>query len=189
MSTHIVTHPVNMSEERLTNDEVSFSTVLSQKQTRSFHRANTNDVYVCGVQFLTRLSTLLTSTHAQAHGSIFLTQKPLPAEPEPSSSSSSGADSGKVLIRATNGAGRPKKYTSTSTSASKVSKSKSSTTDAGAKPKIRFATLVASSDLEAFYTRYADVCKKGMEGLRKRDKKKAKERAKAKKKGKTGAGT
>ncbi|KIW69470.1 hypothetical protein PV04_05346 [Phialophora macrospora] len=135
-------------------------------------------------EFLTRLSTLLTSTHAQAHGSIFLTQKPLPADPEPSSP---GEDSAQILIRATNGAGRPKKHTSTSTS--KVSKSKSNTTGAGVEPKIRFATLVAASDLEAFYTRYADVCKKGMEGLRKRDKKKAKERAKAKKKGKTSAGT
>ena len=33
-------------------------------------------------------------------------------------------------------------------------------------------------DLEAFYGRYADVCKKGMEGLRKRDKKKAKAKKK-----------
>jgi signal recognition particle subunit SRP14 len=38
-------------------------------------------------------------------------------------------------------------------------------------------------NLAGFYTRYAEVCKKGMEGLRKRDKKKAKKR-----KGKAGAG-
>ncbi|OCT47602.1 putative signal recognition particle 14kD protein [Cladophialophora carrionii] len=142
-------------------------------------------------EFLTRLSTLLTSTHAQAHGSIYLTQKPLLAAAEPDSASAGAADNpAQILIRATNGVGRPQK----STAASKVSRSKakSSTAVAAAaadtKPKIRFATLVAVSDLESFYTRYADVCKRGMEGLRKRDKKKAKERAKAKKKGKTGVG-
>lgn len=44
--------------------------------------------------------------------------------------------------------------------------------------------MVDNSDLESFFTKYAEACKKGMEGLRKRDKKKAKEKAKAKKKGK-----
>ncbi len=46
--------------------------------------------------------------------------------------------------------------------------------------------MVESSELDAFFTKYAEVCKKGMEALRKRDKKKAKEKAKAKKKGKSG---
>jgi signal recognition particle subunit SRP14 len=45
------------------------------------------------------------------------------------------------------------------------------------------STIVEAANLAAFYTRYAEVCKKGMEGLRKRDKKKAKRR-----KGKAGAG-
>ena len=49
---------------------------------------------------------------------------------------------------------------------------------------MKLATVVDAAALEAFYGRYAEVCKKGMEGLRKRDKKKAKEKAKAKKKGK-----
>ena len=41
------------------------------------------------------------------------------------------------------------------------------------------------SELEGFYRRYADVCKKGMEGLRKRDRKakKRKEKEKGKKSG------
>jgi len=52
---------------------------------------------------------------------------------------------------------------------------------------LKIATVVEIADLESFYARYAEVCKKGMEGLRKRDKKKAKEKAKAKKKGKTAA--
>ena len=44
-------------------------------------------------------------------------------------------------------------------------------------------------DLEGFYRRYAEVCKKGMEGLRKRDRKgrKKKEREKGKDKEKKGA--
>ena len=45
------------------------------------------------------------------------------------------------------------------------------------------STIVEAADLPGFYTRYAEVCKKGMEGLRKRDKKKAKKR-----KGKGGLG-
>jgi signal recognition particle subunit SRP14 len=49
--------------------------------------------------------------------------------------------------------------------------------------KEKMATVVEAADLSGFYTRYAEVCKKGMEGLRKRDKKKAKKR-----KGKGGAG-
>lgn len=54
-------------------------------------------------------------------------------------------------------------------------------------PKVKLATVVDVADLDTFYARYAEVCKKGMEGLRKRDKKKAKVKAKAKKKGKGGA--
>ncbi|EXJ59818.1 hypothetical protein A1O7_03965 [Cladophialophora yegresii CBS 114405] len=158
-----------MSQDRLSNDEAKTLTTVSDGG---------------GLQFLARLSTLLTSTHAQAHGSIYLTQKPLPTDPDSSSTGapSADSDSAQILIRATNGVGRPKK----ATSASKVSKSNSRAADSSTRPKIRFATVVAVSDLESFYARYADVCKKGMEGLRKRDKKKAKERAKAKKKGKTG---
>ncbi|KAJ9611267.1 hypothetical protein H2200_004450 [Cladophialophora chaetospira] len=133
--------------------------------------------------FLTRLTSLLTSTHAQSHGSIYLTQKPLPPSTDASTTSQSAPQ---ILIRATNGVGKPKK---SSPSTSKASKSKSTTTSttASTKPKIKFATVVDVAELEGFYARYAEVCKKGMEGLRKRDKKKAKERAKAKKKGKSGA--
>ncbi|ETI29331.1 hypothetical protein G647_01784 [Cladophialophora carrionii CBS 160.54] len=139
-------------------------------------------------EFLARLSTLLTSTHAQAHGSIYLTQKPLFAAADPDSASAAAADSAQILVRATNGVGRLQKSTAVSKASKPKAKSSTPVAAADTKPKIRFATLVAMSDLESFYTRYADVCKKGMEGLRKRDKKKAKERAKAKKKGKTGAG-
>ena len=42
------------------------------------------------------------------------------------------------------------------------------------------STLVEMDEVAVFYQKYSEVCKKGMESLRKRDKKKAK----AKKKGK-----
>jgi signal recognition particle subunit SRP14 len=56
---------------------------------------------------------------------------------------------------------------------------------AGEKEKI--STIVQPDDLESFFSRYAEVCKKGMEGLRKRDrsKKKKKDKKKVKKEGET----
>ncbi|KIW43424.1 uncharacterized protein PV06_04531 [Exophiala oligosperma] len=111
-------------------------------------------------KFLSGLAQLFNSTHSQAHGSVFLTQKPLSTE----------IPSSQILIRATNGLSK----------AHRTPKTKST--------KLRLATVVETAGLDTFYTRYAEVCKKGMEALRKRDKKKAKEKAKAKKKNKgTGA--
>lgn len=121
-------------------------------------------------QFLSSLGSLLTSTTSSSHGSVFLTQKPMPTSDDSKLSS-------QVLIRATNGA-------TTAKPKSKVSKEKQHSS----KQKIKLATVVEATDLDSFYTKYADVCKKGMEGMRKRDKKKAKEKAKAAKKKKgTGA--
>jgi len=105
-------------------------------------------------EFLTRLTTLLNTTHTSSHGSVFLTQKPL-------ASTEDTAPPSQILIRATNGKSKPHRKL-------------------GEKQKL--STVVEIADLAPFYTRYAEVCKKGMEGLRKRDKKKAK-----KKKGKVGA--
>lgn len=47
--------------------------------------------------------------------------------------------------------------------------------------KIKLSTVVNPDDLDAFYTRYAESCKVGMSGLKKRDKKKAKQVKKKKK--------
>ena len=74
------------------------------------------------------------------------------------------------MIRATNGLSKTHRTPKTKTKSA----------------KLRLATVVDTADLDTFYTRYADVCKKGMEALRKRDKKKAKEKAKAKKKNNKG---
>ncbi|EXJ85658.1 hypothetical protein A1O1_06024 [Capronia coronata CBS 617.96] len=127
-------------------------------------------------EFLNRLTVLLSSTHSESHGSVYLTQKPLIPTTADSSSSSPSPPS-QILVRATNGLSKPHR----------TAKPKSKSADSG-KPKVKLATVVEVADLDAFYARYAEVCKKGMEGLRKRDKKKAKEKAKAKKKGKAATG-
>jgi len=133
-------------------------------------------------EFLTRLTTLFSSTHAAAHGSVYLTQKALDTESSTPTSSPDSSPSPQILVRATNGLSKPHR-TAKPTSSSRSNPNPRSSSDS-ASAKIKLATVVEVGDLEAFYARYAEVCKKGMEGLRKRDKKKAKEKAKAKKKGK-----
>ena len=71
-----------------------------------------------------------------------------------------------ILIRASNGK-------------SKVNREK----------KVKLSTVVQPDELEGFYTKYAEVCKAGMSGLKKRDRKGAKEKLKAKKKQGAGIGT
>lgn len=66
-----------------------------------------------------------------------------------------------VLIRATNG--KSKKHR-----------------EAGEKVKI--STIVQPDKLDAFYARYAEVCRAGMSGLKKRDKKRKRVKEKARKK-------
>ncbi|KAK1147381.1 hypothetical protein N8T08_001462 [Aspergillus melleus] len=122
-------------------------------------------------EFFTSLTTLLTNTSQKARGSIFLTQKPLLAS-NPSSETSTTPS---ILIRATDGntnAPNPK------SAKEGDAKKKSSLTS----QKVKLSTVVAPEELEAFYTRYAEVCKAGMTGLKKRDRKRGKA------KGKGGAG-
>lgn len=49
--------------------------------------------------------------------------------------------------------------------------------------KVKLSTVVQPDDLEAFYARYADVCKGGMQALKKRDRSKRKKAKAGKKKG------
>jgi len=49
--------------------------------------------------------------------------------------------------------------------------------------KIRLSTLVEAEALEAFYARYAEVCKAGMVALKPRDRSKKKAKARKKKGG------
>lgn len=49
--------------------------------------------------------------------------------------------------------------------------------------KIKLSTIVQPDQLDAFYVRYAEACRAGMSGLKKRDKKKGKKDKKKKKRG------
>lgn len=85
-----------------------------------------------------------------------LTQKPLIDVPGATTTNSQPS----ILIRATDGntnAPNPKSASKNG----KITKNKST--------KIKLSTVVSPDDLEAFYTRYAEVCKAGMTGLKKRD--------------------
>jgi signal recognition particle subunit SRP14 len=57
--------------------------------------------------------------------------------------------------------------------------------------KIKLSTVVEADALEGFYSKYAEVCKASMSGLKKRDRRGAKEKQRAKKKqgAAAGAGT
>ncbi|KAB8261208.1 signal recognition particle, SRP14 subunit [Aspergillus pseudonomiae] len=115
-------------------------------------------------EFFSSLADLLSKTSQKARGSVFLTQKPLIDTTASSENASSSRPS--ILIRATDGntnAPNPKN--------NKVEKKKTVS-------KVKLSTIVAPEDLEAFYTRYAEVCKAGMTGLKKRDRKKGKAKAK-----------
>lgn len=98
----------------------------------------------------------------QDHGSIHLSQKryiPPNAQPQPEDAPLQPAA---LLIRASNG------------------KSK----DHRAKgEKIKISTIVEPDQLDGFYTRYAEVCRGGMAGLKPRDRKKASAKKKKKKGG------
>ena len=56
------------------------------------------------------------------------------------------------------------------------------------KDKIKISTVVQPEQLEAFYARYAETCKSGMTGLKKRDRSGQKAKARAKARKKKGAG-
>ena len=49
--------------------------------------------------------------------------------------------------------------------------------------KLKLSTIVQPDDVEAFFSRYAEVCKAGMQSLRKRDRSKRKKDRSKKKKG------
>lgn len=46
-------------------------------------------------------------------------------------------------------------------------------------PKVKLSTVVEPADVDSFFVRYADVCKAGMVGMKKRDRS-AKKKGKAK---------
>ncbi|PGG95644.1 hypothetical protein AJ79_09935 [Helicocarpus griseus UAMH5409] len=119
-------------------------------------------------EFFNALKALLQKQSTRARGSIFLTQKRLPA-PSTSSDTPASTDTtttaptvpSPVLIRATNGQHKA--------------------------AKVKASTIVQPGDIEGFFLRYAEICKGGMVGMKKRDrsgKKKGKGKGKKEKEGK-----
>ncbi|KAK4998802.1 hypothetical protein LTR66_002030 [Elasticomyces elasticus] len=124
-------------------------------------------------EFFDRLSVLLEAGQQKSHGSIYLTQKRLSYELDAASSLSTDkvADDPTwdlhppqpmpVIIRATDGKDKKRRA-----------------------EKVRFSTVVQPDQLAAFYARYAEVCKGGMQALKKRDRsKRKKDKAKKRKLG------
>ncbi|KAF2160603.1 hypothetical protein M409DRAFT_28990 [Zasmidium cellare ATCC 36951] len=128
-------------------------------------------------EFFTQLATLLEKTQQKGHGSVFLTQKRLShdtAAKSPPPGTKVADDSLwdlnppnplPILIRATDGDSQSK---------DKVKN----------KNKVKISTVVQPDDIEAFFARYAEVCKAGMQSLKKRDRsKRKKDKSKKKKAG------
>ncbi|OQE29967.1 hypothetical protein PENSTE_c002G09793 [Penicillium steckii] len=105
-------------------------------------------------EFFSSLTDLLAKTTEKARGSVTLSQKPLIENVTNSQPS--------ILIRATDG----------NTSAPRVKKDGKVVKGKASKAtRVKFSTVVTADELEAFYTRYAEICKTGMTGLKKRDRK------------------
>ncbi|KAF2031059.1 signal recognition particle, SRP9/SRP14 subunit [Setomelanomma holmii] len=126
-------------------------------------------------EFFTQLANLFEHNRKKGHGSIYLTQKRLAFD-----SSSTPPTPTKVaddplwdthpenplpiLIRASNNGSSKRKGT-----------------DRGDINKIVLSTVVKPDGLDGFFVRYAEACKTGMTGLKKRDRKKGKKDKKKKK--------
>lgn len=123
-------------------------------------------------EFFNKLGELFTTRKGKDHGSVFLTQKRMthgldaattggdegdatssPSSPPPPSSYP-------IIVRATNG---------------------KSGDDRKAGKKVKLSTVVPSDALDAFYLRYAEICKAGMLALKPRDRSKRKTKGKKKK--------
>ncbi|PIA95804.1 hypothetical protein CB0940_10635 [Cercospora beticola] len=128
-------------------------------------------------EFFINLTSLVSKVQEKGHGSVYLTQKRLSYDP----STTAEDESKKVaddplwdlhppnplplIVRATDGKSQSKDRKKN-------------------KDKIKLSTIVQPDDLEAFFTRYAEVCKAGMQSLKKRDRSKRKKvKGKGKKEG------
>ncbi|KAM0551953.1 hypothetical protein ACHAPJ_008061 [Fusarium lateritium] len=123
------------------------------------------DSHMSHDEFFAKLGELFNHRKGSDHGAIYLSQKrltygqdiPSPSEEEPSPDIRPGK-SLPLIIRATDGKGKKERAS-----------------------KTKLSTVVNPEDLEAFYVRYADVCKTGMTALKPRDRSKKKAKAKKKK--------
>ncbi|KAH9825674.1 Signal recognition particle 14kD protein [Teratosphaeria destructans] len=129
-------------------------------------------------EFFTKLASLIQATQQNGHGAVYLTQKRLTFDTSASSPPLTKVQDDPlwdlnppnplpIIVRATDGKSQSKDRKKT-------------------KEKVKLSTIVQPEDIESFYTRYAEVCKAGMQSLKKRDRSKRK-KDKGKKKGKGGA--
>ncbi|KAK5137964.1 hypothetical protein LTR08_005761 [Meristemomyces frigidus] len=120
--------------------------------------------------FFTRLGSLLEKTQQKGHGAVYLTQKRLTFDNDAASPEMVADDPLwdlhppnplPLIMRATDGKSQSRDRTKNT-------------------EKIKISTIVQPDDVETFYTRYADVCKAGMQSLKKRDRSKRKKDKKKK---------
>ncbi|KAF2878111.1 signal recognition particle 14kD protein-domain-containing protein [Massariosphaeria phaeospora] len=126
-------------------------------------------------EFFTQLTNLFEHNRTKGHGSIYLTQKRLSYQTENAAPSPTKVlddplwdthpeQAVPVIIHASNNKSTPYKGT-----------------DRKSIEKIKISTIVQPDQLDAFFARYAEACKTGMSGLKKRDRKKGKKDKKKKK--------
>ncbi|OQN99733.1 hypothetical protein B0A48_14503 [Cryoendolithus antarcticus] len=127
--------------------------------------------HISNGEFFTQLASLIEKTQKKGHGSVHLTQKRLsyettaaPSKDDPLADLNPAAPL-PILVRVSDG---------NTQSQDRVKN----------KDPVKFATVVQADELETFFARYAEVCKVGMQSLRKRDRSK---RKKTKKGGAKGA--
>ncbi|KAI9685710.1 MAG: hypothetical protein M1822_004270 [Bathelium mastoideum] len=116
-------------------------------------------------EFFLRLHDLFSKKNEKGKGTVFLKQKRLYQTPRSASdplADLSTAQPTSIFIRASAGHSRDQTPSS----------------------RIQFGTIVQSEELEAFYVRYAEACRKGMMGgMKKRSREKKKGKKKGKKEG------
>ena len=169
-----------MSKGHLSNNDVCGNC--------SPHRWNTSNEE----QFFLRLSELFDERRQKDHGSVTLTQKRSMAPPFRNTCTC--ADTNEVVVthgedaEAVPTSAEPFPDINPSKPLPIIIRASNSKSKEKRDKKIKLSTIVEVDALEGFYAKYAEVCKAGMSGLKKRDRSKAKEKLKAKKK-KQGAGT
>ncbi|ROV89340.1 hypothetical protein VMCG_09641 [Cytospora schulzeri] len=93
-------------------------------------------------EFFNKLGELFTSRKGKDHGSVFLTQKRMThGLDDKDDDDNTTSSSYPVIVRATNG---------------------KSGDDRKAGKKVKLSTVVPSDSLDAFYVRYAEICKAGI---------------------------
>ncbi|KAJ4303767.1 hypothetical protein N0V90_002668 [Kalmusia sp. IMI 367209] len=126
-------------------------------------------------EFFTQLGNLFEHNRKKGHGTVYLTQKRLifDTEVQPPSPTKVADDplwdthpenSLPILVRAHNN-----------------KSTKRAGTDRENVDKITLSTIVQPDQLDAFFVRYAEACKAGMGGLKKRDRRGKKDKKKKKK--------